>query len=269
MDLGDVLPFRAATDEDGVPVAAQTAVLTVTLPDGTTATPTVTSPSTGQYKSDYQTTVASPSGLYLGKWLFTFSGGATTAFEESFDVGPSLVSVGAAISHLRAGGVITSDADLEQLQWLTMVATDAVERDLERVFTPRTIVETHDGGGSVILEKSPVLSITSVTEFGVTVTDVLPKLTAGILYRGSNYTPRAFGSGWQNVTVTYRAGYLNPPPVVRKVALNAIQGMWQSSQQAPMPFADDFADAAVAAATAGLTPIERSAYDSLRAAAIA
>lgn len=276
MDLGDVLPFRQdvydkPVEAGGVLANAQSVVLTVTLPDGTTATPTVTNPATGKYAADYQTTAASPEGRYVGSWLFTFAGGASTSGVETFDVGQSLVTVDEAIAHLRAAGVIDSEPDLEQLQWLCFVATDAVERDLDRVIMPRTVVETHDGGGAVILRKSPVLSITSVTESGSSLTtdDYLVNTGAGILYRGRNYSALAFSGGFQNVVVTYRAGYLNPPRVVRKVALNAVQGMWRQSQQAPQPFADDFAEASVGVAVAALTPLEQAAYDALRAPGIA
>ena len=209
----------------------------------------------------------------MGKWLFTFSGGATTSFEESFDVDASLVTVDEALSHLRAVGIIgagsTADADLEQLQWLCFVASEAVELDLDRVFTPRTIVETHDGGGSVILRKTPVISVTSITENGSALTEFLPNLSAGILYRGSSYSPRPFACGFQNVTVTYRAGYLNPPRVVRKVALNLIQGAWQVSQQAPHRLVDELTEQDVFVAQAALSQVERAAYDSLRAVGIA
>lgn len=225
-DLGDTLRFRSDLyDNAGALVNAQTVTLTITLPDGTTVTPTVTNPPavTGKYFYDYGTTTASPAGRYVGKFLFTFSGGATTSFEESYDVDRGLVSVDEAVAHLRASNIITSDDDLEQLQWLCFVASEAVELDLDRVFTPRTIVETHDGGGSVVLRKSPVISITSVTEDGSALTEFLPNLSTGILYRGTSYSPRAFGCGFQNIVVTYRAGYLNPPRVARKVALNLVQ----------------------------------------------
>lgn len=271
-DLGDTLRFKAdLTDGSGMLVNASAVTLTIALPDGTSVAPTVTNPpaSTGIYFHDYVTTDASPEGRYVGRWLFTMSGGATTSFLETFDVGSSLITVDEAVAHLRAAGIVTSEADLEQLQWLTMVASEAVELDLGRVFAPRTVVETHDGGGAVILHKSPVISVTSVMESGALLVDYLPNLSTGVIYRGTSYAPRSFVSGWQNVIVTYRAGYLNPPRVVRKVALNAVQGMWQASQQASHPLVDEFAADAVGVASAALAPVEQSAYNSLRAAAIA
>jgi hypothetical protein len=173
VDLGDTLPFRSDVYDTCRPrmVAfssnATSASLTITLPDGTTATPTVTNPSTGKYACDYTVSPTGQSGRYVGQWLFTFFGGATTSYVETFDVGGALVTVDEALAYLRASGVIKTTPDLDYLQWLCMVATDAVERDLGRAIVPRTVVETHDGGtGAIVLHKSPVISVTSVTEGG-------------------------------------------------------------------------------------------------------
>lgn len=273
-DLGDTLRFKSdLTDGSGALVNATGVTLTITLPDGTTATPSVTNPPTvtGKYVVDYPTTALSPSGLYRGQWLFTMAGGATTSYVETFDVGASLVTVDEAVAHLRAAGVITSESDLEQLQWLCFVATDAVERDLGRVAVRRTIVESHNGvGDSIILRKTPVLSLTSLAEGGVIVSPtygyVLQILAdgGGIVLRGSQQVPQPYWWGRQNVVVTYVAGYNDPPRILRKVALNAVQGMWQESQQAPHTLLNDFPDESVGAAVGALTSVERGAYESLR-----
>jgi hypothetical protein len=150
VDLGDTLNFRSdvydkPVEQGGVLVNATGATLTITLPDGSTVSPSVTNPPavTGKYTVDY---VATLPGRHVGQWLFTMAGGKTTSYVETFDVGPSLVTVDEAVAHLRAGGIVTSAADLEQVQWLCFVATDAVERDLGRALTRRTVIETHDGG---------------------------------------------------------------------------------------------------------------------------
>lgn len=275
-DLGDTLPFRAdvydkPAEEGGVLTNATSAVLTVTLPDGTTATPTVANPTAGKYTSDYVTTAASPQGRYVGSWLFTFSGGATAAYVETFDVGSGVVTVDEALAHLRAVGIITSEGDLDYLQWLTFVATDAIEADLRRAIMPRTVVETYDGHGSnvLILRSMPVLSVTSIVENGTAVTDYSVRNDAGLLYRGTAPAAAAWSAGWQNITVTYRAGYNNPPSYVRKVALNMIQAAWQGSQQAPHPALSEFNEADVFEAQSTLSELERRAYDSLRVVSFA
>lgn len=276
-DLGDTLPFRSdvydkPVEDGGVLTNSATATLTVTLPDGTTATPTVSNPSTGKYAATYQTTLLSPSGRYVGQWVFTFAGGATSSYLETFDVGPSIITVDEALAHLRAAGIIKSEPDLDQLQWLCIVATDAVERDLGRAIARRTVTETYDGGrGEIVLRQTPVVSVTSINEAGtvLSASDYVLNTSTGILYRGSGISSWWFAWGRQNITVTYVAGYTNPPPVVRKVALNVVQEMWQVSQQAPHTLLEDIPPEAAGVASAALSPVELNAYRSLRVAGIA
>jgi hypothetical protein len=267
-DLGDTLRFKSdLTDGSGVLTNAATVTLTITLPDGTTVTPSVTNPptTTGKYIYDYVTSLASPAGRYVGQWLFSLAGGATTSYVETFDVGSALVTVEEATAHLRANGIITSEADLEQLQWLCTVATDAVERDLGRDYTRKTITEVHSGGSdALVLRRGPVLSVTSISESGSSVTGFI--LDDPILYRGST---GYYARGRQNITVTYVVGSQNPPPIVRKVALNVVQGMWQGSQQAHHSALTEFNEGDVFTAQATLTPVEQSAYNSLRAVGVA
>lgn len=270
-DLGDTLRFKSdLTDGSGILANASGVTLTITLPDGTAVTPSITNPptTTGKYLYDYATTLASPPGLYRGQWLFTMAGGATTSFVETLDVGASLVTTDEAIRHLRAAGIITSESDLEQLQWLCFVATDAVERDLDLVIAQRSITSTFDGGCTYLRLKRPpraddggAITISSVTVDGGAVTDYVLRKTGWRLMRTSC---AAWSWGVENISVTYTAGCVNPPRVVRKVCLNAVQGMWQESQQAFHPELDQFADSAVAVAAGALTPVERNAYDSLR-----
>jgi hypothetical protein len=267
MDLGDTLHFASdlydkPAESGGVLVNAPTVALTITLPDGTTTSPTVTNPpaTTGKYFYDYVTTTTI--GRYTGQWLFTFVGGQTESYVQSFDVGSGLVTVDEALTHLRAQGIITTAADRDELQWFCLVASDAVERDLGIVVVPRTVVDTFDGGkNAVSLRFWPTLSITSLVESGITITsgNYLLDTNSNILYRGTNgYS--LFSWGRQNVVVTYKAGYLNPPTVIRKVALNTIQEMWQASQQADHPYQAEFGNAGGFVNTASLTQVEQRAY---------
>jgi hypothetical protein len=67
------------------------------------------------------------------------------------------------------------------------------------------------------------------------------------------------------VTVVYVAGPTDPPRIARKVALNGVERMWQSSQQTAHPMLDDVSAAeAVFTAAGTLTPLEMGAYNSLR-----
>jgi hypothetical protein len=275
-DLGDTLVWRSdlydkPSEDGGVLVNATTVVLTITFPDLTTTTPTVTNPpaTTGKYFYRQVVSPTGQTGSYTGTWLFTLATGETTSYVDSFEVGVSLVTIREATTHLRAGGTIVTANDLEQLQWLCAVSTDAVERDLGRTIIRKTVTETFDGGQSaILLTNTPVISVTTIVESGVTLaaTDYTVNLKAGIVYRGGQQSPRSWLWGRQNIVATTLAGYAIRPVVVRKVALNGVQRMWQSSQQAAHPFLDDVsAEEAVFAAAGTLTPLEFAAYNSLRA----
>jgi hypothetical protein len=276
VDPGDPIPFRADLytddpDAGGVLTNAASVALTIILPDGSTVTPTVTNPPavTGKYRYDYQTTTGSLAGEYTGSWVFT---NPNSAYRESYDIGTSLVSVNEALRHLRAVGVIKGVVDLDELQWLCFVASNAVEADLDRVVAKRTVTETYDGNVQyLVLRSTPVVSITSVLENGVSL-DVASNVTldrnSGILWRGLALNSTVFGWGRQNITVTYVAGMQPVPYILRKVALNTIQAMWQDSQQAPNPGMAAYAQSPDAAVTAMLTPVEKAAYDSLRSVGI-
>lgn len=69
-------------DENGDPVAPSSATLTITLPDGSTSTPTLSNPDTGQYTYDF---VCSTTGAHSA--LFETTGTDTTgAAQESWVV---------------------------------------------------------------------------------------------------------------------------------------------------------------------------------------
>lgn len=278
--LGDTLRFSVdlydkPVEDGGVLVNATVQpTLTVTRPDLTTVTPSVTHPPavTGKYFVDVATTVGGATGPYRGAWLLTTATG-TVAYQETFEVSASLVTLDEVLAHLRARDLLTKDDDLEQLEWLAAVATDSVERDLDRVLVLRTFTaEKWDGGKTgVVLLGSPVVAVTAVTENGTALptgegTDWVTDLRAGIVYRGTSTGYGRWATGRQNVAVTYQAGYASPPPIARKVALTAVERMWETSQQAGHPLIDDVsADAAVFAAVSNsLTPIERAGYEALR-----
>lgn len=253
----------AAVDADSTPTYA------ITLPDGSAGTaPAVQHGITGEYYVVYPTV---QSGLHQELWTAAVAG-VSVVIRRNFTVeqaADSFIDTDEAIAHLRASGVIVSAADLEQLRWLCSVACGAVEQDLGRTIARKVITEIFDGGHSaVLLTYTPLISITTVVESGVTLppTDYTVNLRAGILYRGGQQSPRPWLWGRQNIAVTTVAGYTDPPRIARKVGLNGIQRMWQSSQQTHHPGLDDVsAEAAIFGAAGTLTPLELAAYNSLRA----
>lgn len=274
LNLGGIIRLTYAVKNDlGALVNPTTATLTITQPDGTVAAgTTVTLPPsvTGNLVYDFTTTQA---GLHSVHWSTTVP---STAEDDIFVVerpASMLISVDEAVSHLNAAGVLTTDANREQLQWLCIAATDAVERDLGRALTRRTFTDVYNGGEpAIVLRQSPVISITSVTESLVALSalDYTLDAASGILYRGStsSYWQR-WTTGRNSVSVTYVAGYTDPPRAARMVALSIVQSMWQTSQQAPHPFSEEDVDLSVFSAAGSMNSYLQRAYDSLRAPAIA
>ena len=103
--------------------------------------------------------------------------------------------------------------------------TAIIEREVGTSFVSRTVAdEPHDGGGRAVILRSPyVISVTSATESGVSVTDSLT-VRNGILQRfaAGSYTPASWLHGVGNVMVSYVAGYSTTPPADIKEA--ALQG---------------------------------------------
>jgi hypothetical protein len=279
LELGETYQYRhTVTDIAGIPANAGTVAVTITLPDGTTATPSVVPNGTGIYDFDYLTTQVGRHTL-LGSATGGTLGSATEKFDDTFNVeqpGRFLVGFDDARTQLRAVSTITTLADREQLRWLCLAASDAVERDLGRVVARRTVVETYDGGiTALVLRSTPVISITTVVEDDITLTanDYVLRKRGWLLQRGTTKSQRYWADGWENITVTSVAGMINPPAVVRLVALYLVQALWQSSQQAPHPLLDEGgaeeANVFAGALLTGLPQPLKNAYASLRSAGTA
>lgn len=273
IELGDPVPLTLTITSGGAPADATSVVLTIEKPDGTTtSSPTDFTlahvPASGVYSYLYLPPVT---GSYQARFVAT--GINSGAWEDPFTVesSRSFISAAEASAHMRAAGIITTATDQEQLRWLCRVASEAVEGDLSRIVAPRTVVETFDGGQcGIVLRNLPVISITSVVDGGATLTTDQYTYSAavGILYRGGAMDPQRFAGGRNGVAVTLRAGYQRPPMILRKVALNGVQRMWQASQQLPHPALDD--DLSNVFTAAGiLTPLEMVAYEKLRHLALA
>ena len=280
LEQGETFQYRqTVVDAAGVPANAGTVTATITLPDGTTTSPSVVNSAAGLYDFDYLTVQVGRHTL-IGSATGGTLGSAVEKFDDVFHVeqpGRFLVGFDDARTQLRAVTTITTLADREQLRWLCLAASDAVERDLGRVVARRTVVETYDGGAdALVLLSTPVISITSVTESGVAVTNpggyVLNTRT-GLLYRGSTTSGQYWAWGRQNIVVTSVAGMVNPPAVIRLVALYLIQALWQSSQQAPHPLLDEGgveeAGVFAGALLTGLPQPLKNAYASLQSAGLA
>lgn len=283
IEIGDIVPFTVTVR--AAPVAPATVgalvdpvggvasvVLTVTLPDGTTSTPTVTRTSIGLFAAQFVVTM---DGVHSYRWVVTDPTNGNTFGPEPFVVEDSayipFVSLDEQLEFMRARNVIVSTSELEELRRLIRISCTSVELDLGRAVSVQTLTKTIDGGSVAVVLPGPVISMTSVTEAGVALTagtQYVLDTSAGILYRGSSSAPRSFASGIQNVTMVYRAGRRNPWPVVRKVANNGALRMWQGVAQMPHPALDDL-DVEQQVAAGVLTPLEYSAYLKIKAGGFA
>jgi hypothetical protein len=107
--LGALVPLTfKVTDKDGEPANAGTAVLTVTKPDGTTTTPSLTNDVVGTYQHDYPTLVV---GHHSARIVLT--GVNAGAVEDNFEVtGTNLRYVTLAALREYLGDTSATDGEL-------------------------------------------------------------------------------------------------------------------------------------------------------------
>jgi hypothetical protein len=244
-DVGDATPVLQITvkDSSGTLATGGTVVCTITAPDGTTSTPSVTNASTGIYQATPVTTTA---GRYGVRWTVTApSANATTDVYDVLDAALlPIVSLSDLKAHLKDS--TTTGANDEQYRYVLAQATEIAERYCNRALRRKTVVETADGDReAIVLREPPVISITTVVENGVTLSasDYTLNASAGLLFRGGSTSSQEWYDGRQSVTVTYVAGYANPPLVAQRTVLDIAKWLWQRAQNGPRPGFGQSADA--------------------------
>jgi len=285
LEQGETYQYRqTVTDASGVPTNAGTVTGTITLPDGSTATPTIVNSGAGLYDFDYLTTQAGRHTLLVSATGGTL-GSAVEKFDDTFNVeepGRLLVSFDEARTELRGTSTITTLADREQLRWLILAASDGVERALGRTLCWRTgLIEYFDGGTTdLTFSRQPLphpdglIVPTTVVEDGNTLvenTDYKLRRMNGVwrLRRGTSSSTWYWASGNENIVVTYAAGSRKIPPILRRLVLTQIQEYWQESQQASHPLLDENSvEQAVGAVTAS-TQVDRDAWRTFQSLGVA
>lgn len=117
-DIGDAIPLTWSLTVGGVATNG-TVALTITLPDGTTVTPSVTNASTGNYTASYTATLNGP---HSARWSST---GAVVAAETvTFDVGAGYCS----LATLKASLGITDTNDDDALTTAIQAASRAIDQ---------------------------------------------------------------------------------------------------------------------------------------------
>ena len=165
-DVGDVVPLSVVVrDGAGAPADATAVVLTVTLPDGTTTTPTVAHPSTGSYTATYAATTARLHGV---SW--TATGTNASAYRDSFTVTESVTPL-LALDDIKARLNTTQDTNDEELRRFQSAAAARIAMETGRVLAPRLTVQTVDMTGSdravLTIPQPCLLSVSAVTDGGV------------------------------------------------------------------------------------------------------
>ena len=221
-DLGETVDLAALLP------GATAVTLTVTKPDGTTATPTATA-SGSRWSAVY--TPGTP-GLHAFRFLST--SGSAGAYVDTFTVADPaafpVVSLSAVKDHLN---ITSTDSD-EELRHMIGVASERGESWTGRVFGRRAIVDTLSGGVSYLpLNHCPVLSVTSITENGVTVPASGWRLSSregAVIERVAGYSTSLWAPGSGNIVVTYVAGYSVQPSTDAQGTLEMVRHLWSTQR---------------------------------------
>lgn len=246
LTVGDVLPdfgFTISDNGTGALADPSTFAVVLTAPDGSTPTVTVTTVATGLRTVTYVATMA---GRYRAVGTATGNncdGTSVLVWDVEGTSPGAIVSLADAQAFLGA----PRDSDAAQVQVWLDVASQAVELASRRTWRRQTVTESYDGGKpSLNLRKTPVASITSVTESGsaVSASGYVLDVNAGILHRGTTSGLSSWLPGVQNVTVTYVAGMTDIHPVVRAATLQLLRILWSDRNGAGQrPTAEDYAQA--------------------------
>ncbi len=236
-DLGDDVPLAVNIRDTAGALANATAVtLTITLPDGTTTSPSVTNTSTGVYTATYSPAVA---GRFEVRWAAT--GANKSSFTDAFTVasGAGLISLDEAKAFLN----ITSTTNDEELREFVKAATVCAEKYSQRAMVRTSVTETHDGGGTlIVLRRLRALSVTSITEGGTALGagDYRLKFHGAAVERVSGIAPSYFTRGVDNISVTYVAGVTGDDLTLASHAVKQmVKHLWATQRGAKRPNTGD------------------------------
>ena len=238
-DLGDKVYLTWNTvDSSGNAVNPGTVTLNITQPDGTTSSVTTATSTTGTYTASFLPTLA---GRHILAWAAT--GSYPQAFSDVFEVRDindiGIVGYDEVLEYLN---IPAASANENEIRRFIDASTDLAEAYVGQVLGRRTFTnELYDGGTEFIRLRNPkAISITSVTENGMAVSasNYVLDYTGQRLYRigsGTLYATNSYGywtQGMNNVSITYVAGYVNPPMSAKQGVLEIIRHLWQTQRGA-------------------------------------
>jgi hypothetical protein len=193
----------------GVPTDASV-TLTITKPDGTSSTPVITHPSTGNYRA---AVLLDQVGTWRFKWRAT--GAATTAESGYFVVRDLLAELPLAeVADVeRTLSTTFEDPDRQQIEQALRGLSRRVRNYTRQTITKATTTEIGYcyAENMIVLSQRPVISVAGVTVDGVAQTlGTQYRIEDGVLFS-------AYRSGWGSVStpavvaITYTHGY-DPVP---------------------------------------------------------
>lgn len=202
-DLSDSVPIAVdVKDATGALTNAASVTLTITLPDGTTATPVVTNPPsvTGQYRLTY---VPVQVGRHAWRFVATTP---NTAYQDVFEVretiSPALLSLADAKAHLNITSTTHDDEIREYLEAATAVVEKYVGPVVKRTYTRRVCGQQW----RIVLPHTQVTAITAITLVSdgsspILLTDLAINTDTGVItYKNGGSFPYA------EMDVTYTVG---------------------------------------------------------------
>jgi hypothetical protein len=238
-DLGDKVYLTWLTvDSTGAAVNPGTVTLSVTLPDGTSASVTTATATTGTYTASYLPTQV---GRHVYAW--TATGSWPQSYADVFEVRDvtdiGIVGYDEVLEYLN---IPAASANENEVRRFIDAATDLAENYVGQVLGRKTYTsELYDGGNEFLRLRNPkAISVASVYENGALLNSnqYFIDPTGQRLYRlgsGTLYATNSYGywtAGVNNVSVTYTAGYVNPPMAAKQGVLEIIRHMWQTQRGA-------------------------------------
>jgi len=236
-DLGDKVYLSWNTvDSSGAAVNPGTVTLNITLPDATNVSVTTSTSVTGTYTGSYLPTQV---GRHILAWAAT--GAYPQAFSDIFEVRDitdiGIVGYDECLEYLN---IPSASANENEIRRFIDAATNLAESYVGQVLGRRTFTsELYDGGGEFIRIRNPkAISISSVYENSALVSSSAYALdyTGQRLYRigsGSLYATNSYGywsQGMNNLSITYVAGYTDPPMAAKQGVLEIIRHLWQTQR---------------------------------------
>lgn len=233
-EIGDLIPLTLT-----LPANDGTATLVVTDPNGNATTTSNITGTGGVYTGSYRSTLA---GRFTVEWTTT-----NNVAQDVFDVrGPlnTIVSLDDARTFLRLRA--TDTADDEKIQGLLETATDLLEDVCGRII-PVSFTEWFDGGvGTYVVRHTPLVSVTSMTEYYGLVAYTLTEQPLGAQMNAYAFTKdpstgqvvrRTFGGqaamfpeGTKNIVITYKTGYSPIPSSILNAARELVKHLYTATQ---------------------------------------